>query len=69
MTKHHIVRMKYNPANGLPFIAENWTADAFRKHWPEREWIYNPWTGKTRQPDDVIADPLGQFVAVPAEAA
>lgn len=61
--------MKFNPTNGLRFIAENWTADRWRTYWPEREWIYNPYTGKTREPDDVIADPMGQFVAMPAEIA
>lgn len=62
-------QMKYNPSNGLRFIAENWTATSWRKYWPERKWIYNPYTGKTREPDDVIADPMGEFVAQPAEAA
>jgi len=62
-------QMKFNPSNGLRFIAESWTADKWRTYWPEREWIYNPYTGKTREPEDVIADPMGEFVAIPAEAA
>lgn len=60
--------LKYNPINGLPFI-ERHTIENWRKNWPERAWRFNPWNGHERQPEDIKADPLGQYIAVPAEAA
>lgn len=60
--------MNFNPTNGLRFI-EKQMPEKWRMYWPERQWQFNPWTGKERQPEDVQADPLGRFVAEPAKEA
>ena len=60
--------MRFNPTNGLPFI-EKQMPEKWRMWWPERPWNYNPWNGMPRHPEDIAADPLGRFVAEPAEAA
>lgn len=57
--------MNYNPINGLRFI-ERHNVTNWRKNWPDRPWRFNPWTGHERQPEDIQADPLGQYIAVPA---
>jgi hypothetical protein len=57
--------MVFNPVNGLRFIDERHFASLWRYSWPHRDWLYNPWTGKTRTIDDVLLDPMGILITTP----
>lgn len=56
----------FSPLDGtMPEMIENYTADGFRKSFPDSAWLFNPWTGKRREPKDVFSDPLGMKLVAP----
>ena len=39
-------------------------ADQYRKYHGNAAWIYDPWTGKRRDPRDIGSDPFGLLIVV-----
>lgn len=59
--------MRFSPVNGLK--APDWTlypshAAQFRAYHGPVAWLYNPWTGRPRDPRDIGTDPTGILIAV-----
>lgn len=57
--------MKFDPASGrdpYPTHAGQW-----RKYYPKRAWLWNPWTGNRRAASDVCTDVFGLLIVPPGE--
>jgi hypothetical protein len=53
--------MKFDPANGEPKPYPS-NADHWRSWHGHRAWLFNPWTGKQRDPDDIGSDVHGHLI-------
>ena len=58
--------MKFDPAYGAehpyPSLAEHW-----REYHGKTAWLYNPWTGEKRTPEDIGSDVTGLLIVSPIE--
>lgn len=53
--------MFYSPANGSPKPYPSHAAQ-FREYHGDAAWLYNPWTGKKRDPRDIGNDTFGLLI-------
>lgn len=52
--------LNFVPSSGLAYSQPSRTsAEFFRSSYPERRWLYNPWSGELRSAAEVAADPQG----------
>lgn len=53
--------MKFDPVGGSrsPYPA---TAEIYRQYHGDVAWLFNPWTGKKRDPRDIGSDVLGLLI-------
>ncbi|MNP88960.1 hypothetical protein D3C85_13540 [compost metagenome] len=61
MIEQDNVPMQYDPADGMlspsPSVASHW-----RTFNSPAAWIYNPWTGDSRDTGDISDDPQGELI-------
>lgn len=59
--KQQLETMLYDPATGerWPFPSH---ADQWREWHGRKAWLFNPWTGKRRSPEDIGDDVMGQLI-------
>lgn len=55
--------MKFDPATGIekPYPSQ---ADQYREYHGKIAWLYNPWTGGSRTPQDIGSDVFGEDVLI-----
>ncbi len=53
--------MLFDPATGSILNLE-WFSDNYRDSHGEIAWLYNPWTGRRRNPYDIGSDVLGLLI-------
>lgn len=58
--------MEYDPARGLPQPYPSHAAQ-YRKYHGESAWLYNPWTGAKRLPEDIGSDCFGLGIEPPKD--
>ena len=58
--------MLFNPSTGEPSPYTKY-ADEFRTYHCSA-WLYNPWTGKKRDPRDIASDVFGRGISMPKQA-
>lgn len=59
-----MIPMEYDPCDGS-FDPHPADPDTYREKWPEKDWLYDPWTRYFREEVAVANDPLGVNI-VPA---
>lgn len=60
--------MVFDPVTGNKFLREfvgPVSTDRYRAFCGPVAWLYNPWTGKARDPRDIGTDPLGSLMVPP----
>lgn len=57
------IPMSFDPAYGTETPSPE-NAEAYRSYHGKVAWLYNPWTGKHRDPRDIGSDVLGYLIDV-----
>lgn len=54
--------LRFHPTTGRPFVGHNPLAAEFRSTTFSGFWVYDPWTGKRRDPRDIETDHHGKLI-------
>lgn len=54
--------VSYSPITGVQTVKGYITAMFLRSEFPDREWLFNPWTGKMRAAQELKDDPRGWWI-------
>jgi len=66
LRKNTVVKMKFDPSTGAKITPMH--PDAYRDYYGEIAWLFNPWTGKPRDPRDIGSDVFGLLMIAPGES-